>query len=67
MRATDGMMGEDGPFITRLSASRENPDFVYAVGKNGVYKTINFGLKYYRTDVSKFENLKSARNIRTGK
>ena len=38
-----GITKDDGPFITRLSASKENPDMVFAVGKNGVYKSTNFG------------------------
>jgi photosystem II stability/assembly factor-like uncharacterized protein len=44
--ATSGIIQDDGPFITRLSASRDNPDLVFAVGKNGVYRSTNFGLSW---------------------
>jgi photosystem II stability/assembly factor-like uncharacterized protein len=33
----------DGPFITKLSHSRENPDLVFAVGSKGIYRHVNFG------------------------
>ena len=36
-----------GPFITKLSHSKENPDLVFAVGGHGVYKHINFGFGTY--------------------
>jgi hypothetical protein len=39
--ATEGMSGE-GPFITRLSNSDQNPDLVFAVGSRGVYRHTNF-------------------------
>ncbi len=40
--ATTGIDNGDGPFITRLSASKEKPDIVFAVGSQGVYKSVNF-------------------------
>ena len=43
---TDGMTGS-GPFITRLSNSRDNPDLVFAVGDHGVYRHTNFCLGRY--------------------
>ena len=36
-------INEDGPFITKLSNSRANPNLVFAVGASGVYKHDNFG------------------------
>lgn len=33
----------DGPFISKLSNSRENPNLVFAVGSKGLYKHVNFG------------------------
>ena len=44
--ATEGMSGE-GPFITRLSNSSQNPDVVFAVGNRGVYRHTNFCLGRY--------------------
>lgn len=38
----DKVLG-DGPFITKLSHSRENPDLIFAVGSRGVYRHANFG------------------------
>ena len=39
----DGITKDDGPFITHLSVSKRHPDVVFAVGKTGVYKSIDFG------------------------
>ncbi|PKP08283.1 MAG: hypothetical protein CVU09_16475 [Bacteroidetes bacterium HGW-Bacteroidetes-4] len=41
-----GMTADDGPFITRLSASKENPDLAFAVGNKGVYRTTTFGNRW---------------------
>jgi len=41
--ATSGITSDDGPFISRLSTHKNTPDNLYAVGKNGVYKSTNFG------------------------
>lgn len=43
---TDGMTGS-GPFITRLSHSPANPDLVFAVGDDGVYRHTNFCVGRY--------------------
>lgn len=43
---TNGIQG-DGPFITRLSNSSENPDLVFAVGNRGVYRHTNFCIGRY--------------------
>ncbi len=47
-----GITAEDGPFITKLSASRENPDLVFAVSKAGVYRSVNFGLTFSNKPIS---------------
>jgi photosystem II stability/assembly factor-like uncharacterized protein len=41
--ATSGITTDDGPFISRLSTHKNTPDNLYAVGKDGVYKSTNFG------------------------
>jgi photosystem II stability/assembly factor-like uncharacterized protein len=46
LRADQGING-DGPFISRLSHSRSNPDVVFAVGSDGVYRHHNFGVGRY--------------------
>ena len=50
--ASTGITTEDGPFITRLSVSKENPDLVFAVGKTGVYRSTNFGTSFLKRTVS---------------
>jgi len=47
-----GITKDDGPFITRLSASKENPDLVFAVGKTGVYRSTNFGTSFSKKIIS---------------
>lgn len=34
---------DDGPFISKLANSRIQPDIIFAVGLDGVYKNTNFG------------------------
>lgn len=41
--ATTGITAEDGPFITRLSSHKNTPENLYAVGRNGIYKSTDFG------------------------
>ncbi|MRT92927.1 T9SS type A sorting domain-containing protein [Ancylomarina sp. 16SWW S1-10-2] len=41
--AVRGITDDDGPFITKLSASKWHPDVVFAVGNTGVYKSTDFG------------------------
>jgi photosystem II stability/assembly factor-like uncharacterized protein len=43
-RATQGISSDDGPFVSRLSHSRTNPDLIFAVGSKGVYRHTNFGI-----------------------
>ncbi|MBN2215114.1 MAG: hypothetical protein JW723_12800 [Bacteroidales bacterium] len=43
-RATQGIGYDDGPFVSRLSHSRANPDLIFAVGGKGVYRHNNFGI-----------------------
>ncbi len=45
-RSADGGISS-GPFISRLSHSRKNPNLIFAVGGRGVYRHINFGLGRY--------------------
>jgi photosystem II stability/assembly factor-like uncharacterized protein len=45
-KANQGING-DGPFISRLSNSRSNPDVVFAVGSKGLYRHRNFGIGRY--------------------
>jgi hypothetical protein len=40
--ATKGIATNDGPFITRLSNSPQNPNLVFAVGNLGVYRHTSF-------------------------
>ncbi|MBN1597609.1 MAG: T9SS type A sorting domain-containing protein [Bacteroidales bacterium] len=40
--AVDGITAGDGPFVTRLSNSPDNPDLIFAVGNDGVYYHSNF-------------------------
>ncbi len=57
----------DGPFITRLSASKENPDIVFAVSGEGVYKSTDFGtsweLKNISANWSIDDGVKSSHNV----
>ena len=41
--ATNGITKSDGPFITRLENIPSKPDYVYAIGSNGLYYTASFG------------------------
>jgi len=40
--ATEGMIEEDGPFVTRLTAVPSNNNIIFAIGSTGIYKTGNF-------------------------
>jgi photosystem II stability/assembly factor-like uncharacterized protein len=64
--SSEGIAEDDGPFITRLSASKQNPYVVFAVGATGVYKSTQFGGKWKLTTIpSKWSNgsLSSAANV----
>lgn len=50
--AADGIDNGDGPFITRLSVSKEEPDLVFAVGNQGVYRTTNFGDSWTKRSIN---------------
>ncbi|NJK95452.1 MAG: T9SS type A sorting domain-containing protein [Bacteroidales bacterium] len=39
----DKNINEDGPFITRIGHSPAKPDVLFAVGKNGVWRSTTFG------------------------
>lgn len=47
-----GITTNDGPFITKLSASKENPDLVFAVNNTGVYRSTNFGSSFTKRTIS---------------
>ena len=47
-----GIVPDDGPFISRLSASKENPDLVFAVGGRGVYRSTNFGSSWFMKNIT---------------
>jgi len=46
-RSADQGINGDGPFVSRLSHSRANPDVVFAVGSKGVFRHDNFGIGRY--------------------
>ncbi len=50
--AVSGIASNDGPFITRLSVSKERPYDVFAVGGSGVYKSVNFGQMFNMKTIS---------------
>jgi photosystem II stability/assembly factor-like uncharacterized protein len=52
---TEGIMG-DGPFITRLSNSPDNPDLVFAVGDRGVYRNANFCVGRYGWELIRIDD-----------
>lgn len=41
--AINGIGSGDGPFISRLAHSTENPDLLFAISSKGLYKHENFG------------------------
>ena len=41
--AQDGIVEQDGPFLSRLTNSRTYPDRIYAISQNGIYISNNFG------------------------
>ena len=49
---TTGITTGDGPFITRLSVSKENPDLTFAVRNSGLYRSLNFGLTWSKITIS---------------
>jgi len=63
----NGITANDGPFISHLSASKEEPDVVFAVGKLGVYKSTDFGktwkYKYITNGWSPDSTVASSHNV----
>ncbi|MCF6366209.1 MAG: T9SS type A sorting domain-containing protein [Bacteroidales bacterium] len=49
---TTGITTDDGPFISKLSVSKEEPNTVFAVSNSGVYKSINFGQSWNKKIIS---------------
>lgn len=67
---TEGILN-DGPFITRLSNSPDNPDLVFAVGNRGVYRHTNFCVGRFGWELIRIEDswaineqVTSAHNVR---
>ena len=50
--SSNGITEEDGPFITRLAGSNQNPNIVYAIGGEGVYKTTDFGKRWEMKEIN---------------
>ncbi len=49
--ATAGLSGTH-PFVSKLANSRDNPDFVYALGSAGVFRSTNFGANWVLTPIT---------------
>lgn len=67
--ATSGIQG-DGPFVTRLSNSPQNPNLVFAVGNTGVYRNTNFCVGRFGWDLIEIgdgwsvnDNVSDAHNV----
>ena len=53
---SDYGINQDGPFISKLSHSRENPELIFAVGAKGVYRHTQFGKSPLYWDLIAIEN-----------
>jgi photosystem II stability/assembly factor-like uncharacterized protein len=49
--ASSGITSGDGPFISRLSSHKNTPENLYAVGKDGIYKSTTFGTTWVKRTV----------------
>ncbi len=47
-----GITMNDGPFITKVSGSKEDPDLVFAVSNTGIYRSTNFGQSWLKKTIS---------------
>ncbi len=60
----EGITEEDGPFVTKLSASKWNPDVVFAVAKEGVYKSTDFGANWTLKNINSYwKGVSSQHNV----
>jgi hypothetical protein len=50
--ASTGGIGDDGPFISKLSHNRNRPDTIYTVGANGVYRHFEFGSPFFEWELT---------------
>ncbi|MCB2195978.1 MAG: T9SS type A sorting domain-containing protein [Bacteroidetes bacterium] len=41
----------DGPFISKISYHKNDPDVLFAVGYNGIYKSTNFANSWTKTEI----------------
>jgi len=59
-----GITKDDGPFLTKLSTSKGKPDVVFAVAKNGVYKSTDFGASWTLKNIeSAWQGVTSQHNV----
>jgi photosystem II stability/assembly factor-like uncharacterized protein len=42
----------DGPFVTHISSNPIDPDVLFAVGYNGIYKSTNFGTSWAKKEIA---------------
>lgn len=49
--ATSGLSGSH-PFISKLANSRDNPDVIYTLSSDGVFKSLNFGQSWTLTPIT---------------
>lgn len=47
----DGSNQTDGPFISHISYHKNDPDVLFAVGYNGVYKSTDFATSWNKTEI----------------
>ncbi len=53
--ATSGLTNTgsgNAPFITKIAKTNQEPDLLFAVGKNGVFRSTNFGANWTLTSIS---------------
>ncbi|NBC83151.1 MAG: T9SS type A sorting domain-containing protein [Bacteroidetes bacterium] len=54
-KITNSGINNDGPFVTRIAYSPDDPDVLYVAGNRGVYKHYNFGVgkfPWYLTEIA---------------
>ncbi|WP_372641808.1 T9SS type A sorting domain-containing protein [Ancylomarina sp.] len=62
--SVNGIADDDGPFVTKLSASKLHPDVVFAVAKDGVYKSNDFGANWELKKIEEYwQGVSSQHNV----